>query len=524
MQQRQSKSMTEAKKTNSFSKMMLQRDKNRLQEKQKQSYMELLKAPRGKEYLRLLAESAEICKQLDLLEQENKNSRRREVQLTKQAVLAGNSGAAGKMALLYQQGKKVPKDLQKARECLDMAIEGENVKAIRLKALGVIGNNNLFQYEKNEEEAFRLFKKYIELRRPLDMKDKMDRECLYFYYYVGAKCGHDMEKEALPESWKSLIETEGIYSKDARQIQGLILAGQGKYQEAVITFLDAGTVDAMKEVESLFFHKFFEENPNLRQDIEKYLENMLKNSQTAVEIRRELYRWYAWRYETGTGKPKRDAIAYAYYEKAAILQGKGANRDYRKRFLRGFTNAQEIVFYRSVLEQCLPDDTYYNDVLLDMGQVYEGNGQLADSMQMYQQGAEEALSAEVRKLCNEGEQRCQAIIDRRRVQEEEAKASINQCESHTPGVKKIGFERLWEMANKGNTYAAYYVAYFAENDVLIKDYVKKFPTNQEIISCYKRAAEDGWSEAIVRMADIYEYGQLGQRRDASLAERWRSKL
>lgn len=477
-----------------------------------------------REAVKLSEKNSHYIHLLALLEQENGNSRRREVQLTKHAFEAGSSGAAGKLAVIYQQGKKIPQDLEKARECTDEAVERENVKAIRLKALGLIGNNNYFQYGKNEEEAFRLFKRYIELRRPLDMEDKMDRECLYFYYYVGARCGHDMEKEALPESWKSLIETEGIYSKEAGQIVGFILAGQGKYQAAVKKFLDTGTVDAIQEVESLFFHKFFDDNPNLRQDIEKYLESILKNSQTAVEIRKELYRWYAWRYETGTGKPKRDVIAYAYYEKAAIMEGKGANKDYRKRFLRGFTDAQEIVFYRSVLEQCLPDDTYYNDVLLDMGQVYEGNSQLADAIQMYQQGAEVALSEEVRKLCNEGEQRCQAVIAGRRVQEEEAKASINQCESNTPGVKKIGFERLWEMANKGNTYAAYYFAYFAENDAWIKDYVKKFPSTQEIFNGYKKAAEAGWSEAIVRMADIYEYGQLGQRRDVSQAERWRNKL
>jgi len=72
MQQRQSKSVAEAKKTNSFSKMMLQRDKNRLQAKQKQPYIELLKDPRGKEYLRLLAESTGICKQLEEIEEQLK--------------------------------------------------------------------------------------------------------------------------------------------------------------------------------------------------------------------------------------------------------------------------------------------------------------------------------------------------------------------------------------------------------------------------------------------------------------------
>ena len=72
MQQRQNKTATESKKTSNISRMMLQRDKNRLKEQQKHAYIELLRAPRGKEYLRLLAESTEICKQLEAIEEQLK--------------------------------------------------------------------------------------------------------------------------------------------------------------------------------------------------------------------------------------------------------------------------------------------------------------------------------------------------------------------------------------------------------------------------------------------------------------------
>lgn len=70
MQQNQKKSEATSKKTSGFGKMMLQRDKDRLKSVQKHAYIELLKAPRGKEYLRLLAETGRLSEQLKELDDE----------------------------------------------------------------------------------------------------------------------------------------------------------------------------------------------------------------------------------------------------------------------------------------------------------------------------------------------------------------------------------------------------------------------------------------------------------------------
>ncbi|MBR5508434.1 MAG: hypothetical protein IKV59_00055 [Lachnospiraceae bacterium] len=70
MQQRQSKSASETKKKSSISKIMLQRDKDRWKSQQKQAYIDELKEPRSKEYLRLLAKSSELCEQLTDIEEE----------------------------------------------------------------------------------------------------------------------------------------------------------------------------------------------------------------------------------------------------------------------------------------------------------------------------------------------------------------------------------------------------------------------------------------------------------------------
>ena len=64
MQLTKSKKENAAKKSNNFGKMMLQKDKKNFQMKEKQAYIQLLKAPRGKEYIRLLGEINTLSKEL----------------------------------------------------------------------------------------------------------------------------------------------------------------------------------------------------------------------------------------------------------------------------------------------------------------------------------------------------------------------------------------------------------------------------------------------------------------------------
>ncbi|MBR1965520.1 MAG: hypothetical protein IKA22_02820 [Lentisphaeria bacterium] len=72
MQQKQNKTEASTKKSNSFGHLMLQKDKNRFQMKEKQAYFEWLKAPRGKEYIRLLGKIRELAEQLAAEEEEIK--------------------------------------------------------------------------------------------------------------------------------------------------------------------------------------------------------------------------------------------------------------------------------------------------------------------------------------------------------------------------------------------------------------------------------------------------------------------
>ncbi len=70
MQQKQNKTETSTKNNSSYGKMMLQKDKKRFQMKEKQAYIQLLKAPRGKEYFQLLGKIKEVANQLADVDEE----------------------------------------------------------------------------------------------------------------------------------------------------------------------------------------------------------------------------------------------------------------------------------------------------------------------------------------------------------------------------------------------------------------------------------------------------------------------
>ena len=70
MQNWQSKTKTNAKTSNNISKMMAERDKNRLQEKKKKDFIELFKKPRSKEYMMFLKQKIELEKKIRDIEEQ----------------------------------------------------------------------------------------------------------------------------------------------------------------------------------------------------------------------------------------------------------------------------------------------------------------------------------------------------------------------------------------------------------------------------------------------------------------------
>ncbi|MBR5508437.1 MAG: SEL1-like repeat protein [Lachnospiraceae bacterium] len=455
---------------------------------------------------------------LAIFENMHKGNYRRTVHLFEYAVQMGNAAAALNLANFYQKGTMVLKNLEKAREYLDLAVKRENINAMHQKALELgCSDVNGFAYEKNKEAAFLLLKKYIEMKTPLDMTSRRDRQALYFCYLWGARSGYDMEREPAAEPWRRLLEVEGSYSKKALKIPAIILQGQGRYEEAVQVLLDAGTESAMEELEELFFHEYFTSRPQLQQNLENYLLQMRDSDETVPEVREELYEWYGWRYETGKDMIKDTAIAYAYYGRAAALGGWEKYQNYRNRILKKLEPDEKIVFFKNVLSQG------YYDVAKEIAELYENNYQFENAKEFYHQGSEYAADRMVKQQCREGYARCKERLDKRQAQIEAATPSYHQCNTGLIGQKKDGFVRLREMAKQGNTYAALRFAQIAEQDSYLKDTMNNFPSPAEIFNCYKNAAEAGEWEAISRMAEIYEYGQLGQRRDQAMAERWRNK-
>ena len=455
---------------------------------------------------------------LSIIEMRNGNDRRG-ISLCRKLCEKGHARAATRLSIYLKYGVKMEKDVQKAREYLDLAVERADERAIMYKGLDLAGGLESCIYEKNYEEAFQVVKQYLENKASLDMTSKFDRCALYYYYYAGAKSGHDMEKEALGYSWKSLIEVEGISAERAMELTGIILEGQGRYEELVQAYLDEGTETAIEKVEELFFHEYFVSRPALRQKLEHYLTQLRDSEDTEPNVRAKLNDWYGWRYETGKDLIEDAATAYAYYGKAAAITGSWSGREkFRNRVLEKLNDKEKIVFLKNVMSEG------YLDVAGEIAGLYEEAFLNEEAKEYYRQGAQYATDSKVKKQCMEGYARCKARIDRRRVQIEEAAPSYNQCSRGLVGQKRDGFLRLLDLAKKGNTYAALRFAQTAEQDSYLQDVITEFPSENEIFAYYVKAAEAGEHEAMSRLADIYEYGQLGQRKDMSAAQKWRKKL
>ena len=475
---------------------------------------------------RIYKEVAELAKTdgayvnlLAIFEDESKSSNRRIMHLLEQASEMGNGAAANNLSKFYRMGIRVPKNMQKSRAYLDLAVERDSTSAILRKALELaISNMNDYAYEKDEEAAFSLFKRYIELRTPLDMLNSDDRKALYYYYLFGARCGHDMEKEAVSESWEILLDGDDDYAKKAKRLPAIILQGQGRYEEVVQLLIDEGTESAMEKVEDLFFHEYFTSRPELQRNLENYLLQMRDSEEMISEVREELYEWYGWRYETGKDMIKDTAIAYAYYGKAAALGGWEKYQNYKNRILKDLSTSDRIVFFKNVMAQG------YFEVAKEIAELYEEKYLFEDAKEYYQQGSEYATDRAVKQQCREGYTRCKERIDKRMAQIEAATPSFNQCNTSLIGQKKEGFTRLRAMAKNGNTYAALRFAQIAEADNYLKETMSDFPTNEEIFECYKAAAKAGERDAISRMVDILEYGQLGQLKAEFAGNWWRNKL
>lgn len=452
-------------------------------------------------------------------EYHGRGNKRRAVSLYKKGCELGSGVAAYKLAFCYYNGILLKKDVVMAKKYLNLAVEREYTPAILFKAFELAGaTKNEFRFKTDYEAAFSLFEKYYAGNPTFDMTNVVDRMALYYYYYSGAKSGHNMKEEALPVSWERLVEVEGICTDSAKELPVVMLEGQREYEKLIQSYIDAGTKEGMYKVKKFFFHEYFTSRPGLRQNLDNYLMKLRDAEDTAPEVRAELNDWYGRRHETGKDAVKDDAMAYAFYGKAGTLT---KHREFQSRALNYLSKAEKITFFKNVINEG------YNDVAKELAGLYEDKYRYDDAKAFYQLGSERAIDREVKKQCKEGYARCDEKISKRNAQIEEATPSYNQCNTETLGQKVSGCQHLVDLADQGNTYAALLVAQLLETDEYIRDHLEikiNATLDEVIVGCYKMAAEAGEYEAIQRMVDIYERGLFGQREDSYKAKMWRNRL
>ncbi len=471
------------------------------------------KAEQNPEYLHLLACFEEV-------EQKSKERTRR---LYDKAARSGNAKVAWELAKKSREEILLTSDMEKTYK--ELAVEKGHKEAVLEKARAQAGIIKDRCYTQDTRAAYLLFRKYLMSRSFVRMDNEDDRQALFYYYKLGDENRYDMLKESVTIPLRALIENPGSYTRAAQELEGHIYANSGRVDEAIELLLSAGTEGATEEIEAIFFSDYYNKNPKEQELLENHLENMLYKEDTIPEVREELFEWYGWRYETGRKMICDEAIAYAYYGKAASMGGWKKYENYRRRILGKRNRNEKIVFFEKVLDYEFKDGSHYTDVYLDLAKLYEEKNMYEKARDIYSEGSRYANTSNVRQQCQIEHKRCDDKFTKRQIYIVEAQDSYNQCHTSLIGQKRGGFERLRDMAKHGNTYAALRFAQVAEQEGYLKDSMREnFPSQEEIFQCYKDAAEAGEREAIGRMVDILEYGQLGQRKDTVAAERWRGRL
>lgn len=490
-------------------------------------YMEAGRVDMKQKVYREVAKKAEtepeclcLLARFEEMEQINKD---RIVRLYDKVARNGNAEIAFELANKSKEGVLLSSDMVKTYS--DMAVEFGQVNAILDKAYALAGIKEDGCYKKDTKEAFSILKEYLMSCTSISMANDSDREVVYYYYKLGIEHGYNMLKETVTVPLKDLIENKGTYTQEANYLEGHMYVNANLYYEAIMLFLGIGTIAATEEVEKLFFSDYYNQREEEQHKLDKYLEGLLYSEDTVSEVREELFKWYGWRYEVGKKMICNKVAAYAHYGKASLLGGLKKYEKYKNRILEKLSINERLVLFEDVVEYQFLDLSCYTQVYLPWGQTYEAKYMYEQACKIYMEGSRYSTNSIVREKCMAAYKRCDEKIVKRKVWMKEAEDSYNQCDTTLVGQKRGGFERLRDMAKRGNTYAALRFAQVAENDIYLKNVMKgEFPSEEEIFTCYKKAAESGEREAISRMVDILMHGQLGQSRNTVTAERWREKI
>ena len=470
-----------------------------------------------KDMVRLTKQSPDVLTEFAMFENQECFNKRRFLHLLLQAAEKGSGKGAYTLAM-YTVDEATEINRLRAERYMDLAVKNGHMPSILQKAMELSGGSGRLYYyfaPANYEEAFLLFQKYYANNDYYDMTNSQCRKALYSYYYSGAMCGYDLNENALQISWRELLRVEGITAEEAQALRDAILKGKNDYESLIRLYMEKDTVEGIRKVEEYFFDEQVIAKKEFRKKLEDKLLSMTEDENCSSAVRAELNDWYGSRYEKGIEKVKDDITAYKFYSKAGTIS---RHKEFRNRVLGSLTSNQKIAFLKSLL-----DEGCY-DVAKEIAEVYEANKLYDDAKSYYQTGERRASNYAVRRLCAEGYIRCNEKVMKQHEMETEASISYDQCMSGTLGKKKIGFSRLLELASNGNTYAALRAAQVAETDTHLRENKENIPSDEKIFSLYASAARAGEYEAIARMAEIYERGELGQRVDKEQARSWRLKL
>ena len=387
-----------------------------------------------------------------------------------------------------------------------------------LEKASMLGNKKLhlqfIESIEKLEQKYEEYKKYIVKYVPLNMNEEADTEVLYKVYSLGYDLDKNMDKENIPEKLDKLLMVEK-YTKKAKKLKGKHLKKQGNYEEFVQINLESG-LEGIQEIENIFFDKYFEEHRELQVTLDRILEKKAVDLNTDDNIRAELNYWYGNRYELGKDKIKSEVQAFIHYSKAANL-----NSSYKEKVNQLLLNAKQkknVIFLKELI-----DEGCY-DVAEILGDIYENKREYDKALIYYRECYERGLDKAARERCSEKYGNLDRRLRERKIFVDECDEVYVYCSGTNIGRKKESFEKLRQMAAKGNYYAGMRYAQIAEKDFYLKENAINFPNQKELYEYYYRAASNGEEEAILKMIEIYSKGLLGKSRSYELQKKWEQRL
>ena len=414
----------------------------------------------------------------------------------------GNGTSLTNLFILHEKGVALPRDGKKMRDCLDEALALKNYRAYYLMAEACRDGDRELGVSKDTAMAADHYRKCIHAIDDRIRSGKMKKKPNYYNTVIlqGAICRKQFSEEYTVDEMigdlKLLLEDETADWRD-KACKAVVdaYAGDKNYAQAVQWALKIDQ-DRLR-LETLFELYDMMAGTELGDKLVQMLQSMTGDENHSTYVRGTICGWYAKTFEPGLD----DVTYFCYIYRAAKFLGKSeytVKKDQMIRERMMGSSIDSFDYTKRVAEHgCMEIYRYLAEKYRD------GRGCVRD----YSKAAE-----------------CYTLAEMNR-DAEQMKAFVRMEQSYLRAVELLetdNFEQALEtirlVSDQGLPAAKYKMGMLHEKGYRIRQSDKK------AVAFYKEAAGQYDRQAIRRLVDIYRNGELGESKNASLAQKYETLL